>query len=74
MQRDLSTRDDDQPPGVSALRTAFEMVSGDFGLTECDLSLRTMVAEVVLECANEGLSEPLEIRKRAHSILRSRSN
>jgi hypothetical protein len=74
MQRDLSTRDNDQPSGVSALRTAFEMVGGDFGLTECELSLRIMVAEVVLECANEGLTEPPEIRKRAYFVLRSGSN
>jgi hypothetical protein len=74
MQRDFATQDDDQPTGVSALRAAFEMVSDDFGVTEGDLSLRTMVADVVMECAREGLSEPLEIRKRAHFILRSRSN
>jgi hypothetical protein len=73
MQRD-STQGDDHQAGVAALRTAFEMVSDDFGVTENDLSLRIMVAEVVVECAHEGLSEVMDIRKRANFILRSRSN
>ena len=70
----LRTQDENQDPVIPALRCAFEWVSQDFGLTESDFSLRNLVAEAVLECANEGLREPSDIRKRAHSILRSRSH
>ncbi|MGA9950658.1 MAG: hypothetical protein WBQ24_20590 [Xanthobacteraceae bacterium] len=64
----------DQDEVIPALRCAFEWVSQDFGVTESDFSLRNQVADVVLECANEGLCEPSDIRKRAHFIIRSRSH
>jgi hypothetical protein len=64
----------DQDEVIPALRRAFEWVSQDFGVTESDFTLRTLVADVVLECANEGLFEPSDIRNRAHFIIRSRSH
>jgi hypothetical protein len=76
MMRALITPDADAERRdiVAAVRTAFEMLSADFGVTESDGSLRDMVANVVLECAQKGLCEPMEIRECARGILRSRSH
>jgi hypothetical protein len=64
----------DQDDVIPALQCAFEWVSQDFQVTESDFTLRTLVADAVLECAHEGQFEPSDIRKRAHFIIRSRSH
>jgi hypothetical protein len=64
----------DQDEVIPALQCAFEWMSQDFKVTESDFSLRNLVADVVLECAREGLCEPSDIRMRAHFIIRSRSH
>jgi hypothetical protein len=74
MAHKLRAQEEDENGAIPALRCAFEWVSEDFGVTEGEFSLHNLVAEVVLECAKEGLCEPLDIRTRAHSILRSRSH
>jgi hypothetical protein len=64
----------DQDEVILALQCAFEWLSRDFAITESDLSLRNQIADAVIECANEGLCEPSDIRKRAHIVLRLRSH
>jgi hypothetical protein len=64
----------DQDEVIPALQFAFEWVSQDFGVSESDFSLRNLVADVVIECANEGLCKSSDIRKRAQFIIRSRSH
>jgi hypothetical protein len=74
MAREFRPQEEEHDEVILALRCAFEWVSQDFGVTESDFSLRDQVAHAILECANEGLREPSDIRERAHFILKSRSH
>jgi hypothetical protein len=58
------------PEHLTAMTSAFEVVSRDFGLAPCDVALRKWVASAVLECAHRGIRDRIEIRKCATKILR----
>jgi hypothetical protein len=58
------------PEHLQVMTSAFEIVSRDFGLELCDVTLRKWVASAVLECAHRGIRDRSEIRKCATKILR----
>jgi hypothetical protein len=72
MLQNPSGQDSERQELLAAARTAYEMVNSDFHISENDCSLRDMVAEAIIQCAIEGLSEVTAIRLRAHHLLKAR--
>jgi hypothetical protein len=58
---------------IAALATVFEDLCQALGLSPRDDGLRNIVAEVVIRCAQKGITDPDEVRKCAEASLRKAS-
>lgn len=55
---------------LTAMESAYDLVSRDFGLEPHERALRKWVESAILECAQRGIKNRLELRKCATEILR----
>lgn len=57
------------PEHVKILTTAFDDVCRDLGLAAREDALRDIVARAIIECAQRGVRDPVELRKCAHDAI-----
>jgi hypothetical protein len=63
--RDAPFDDED----IELMTSAFENVSGQLGLGRREDAIRDIVARAILECAQRGIRDPIELRKCARDVL-----
>ena len=51
------------------MSAAFEDVCGDLGFAVKDSVLRDIIAKVIIECAQRGIRNQIDLRKGAHDAL-----
>jgi hypothetical protein len=56
---------------IELMTSAFEDVSRQLGLERREDAIRDIVARAILECAERGIRDPIEIRKCARDVLRA---
>ena len=54
---------------IEMMSAAFEDVCGDLGFAVKDSVLRDIIAKVVIECAQRGIRNQIDLRKGAHDAL-----
>ena len=57
---------------IELMSSAFEDVSQQLGLGRREDAIRDIVARAILECAQRGIRDPIEMRKCARDVLRFR--
>ena len=57
------------PKDVEVMSAAFEDVCRDLGFAVKDSVLRDIIAKVIIECAQMGVRNQIDLRKGAHSAL-----
>jgi hypothetical protein len=55
---------------IETLTSVFEEISRELGLSAIEDALRDTLARVIVKCAEQGIRDPLEIRKCTYSLLR----
>lgn len=56
---------------IDLMSFVFDQVSIELGLSRSTDAVRDMVAKAVLECAQKGIRDPVEMRKCAHEVLQT---
>jgi hypothetical protein len=56
---------------IDLMSFVFDQVSIELGLSRSTDAVRDMVAKAILECAQKGIRDPVEIRKCAHDVLQT---
>ena len=54
---------------IELMTSAFANVSGQLGLGRREDAIRDIVARAILECAQRGIRDPIELRKCARDVL-----
>jgi hypothetical protein len=57
------------PKDIEIMSAAFEDVCGDLGFAVKDSVLRDVIAKVIIECAQRGVRNQIDLRKGAHDAL-----
>jgi hypothetical protein len=57
------------PKDIEVMSAAFEDVCRDLGFAVKDGVLRDIIAKVIIECAQKGIRNQIELRKGAHGVL-----
>jgi hypothetical protein len=55
---------------IEMLTLVFEDISGELGLAAIEDALRDTLARAIIRCAEQGIRDPLEIRRCAYGILK----
>ena len=58
-----------RPHHIELMSSAFEDVSKQLGLGRREDAIRDIVAKAILECAQRGIRDPIEMRKCARDVL-----
>jgi hypothetical protein len=59
------------PEHINLMTSAFEDICRELGLAAREDALRDIVAKTIIECAQRGISTPLELRQCARDALKS---
>jgi hypothetical protein len=59
------------PEYIDLMSFVFDQVSIELGLARSTDALRDLVAKAILECAQKGIRDPVEMRRCAHKVLQS---
>ncbi len=59
------------PEHIDLMVAAFEKVSVELGLAQKEDAIRDLVAKAIIECAQKGIRDPVEMRKCAHDVLQT---
>ena len=57
------------PKDIEVMSAAFEDVCRDLGFAVKDSVLRDIIAKVIIECAQKGIRNQIDLRKGAHGAL-----
>jgi len=55
---------------IEMLTLVFEDISRELGLAAIEDALRDTLARAIIQCAEQGLRDPLEIRRCAYGVLK----
>ena len=55
---------------IEMLTSVFEDISRELGLAAIEDALRDTLARAIIQCAEQGLRDPLEIRRCAYGVLK----
>jgi hypothetical protein len=59
------------PEYINLMVTAFETVSDELNLAQKEDAIRDLVAKAIIECAQKGIRDPVEMRRCAHDVLQA---
>ncbi len=57
------------PEHIEMMVATFEKVSEELGLALKEDAIRDLVAKGIIECAQKGIRDPVEMRRCAHDVL-----
>jgi len=55
---------------IEMLTSVFEDISRELGLAAIEDALRDTLARAIIQCAEQGIRDPLEIRRCAYGVLK----
>jgi hypothetical protein len=55
---------------IETLTSVFEEMSRELGLAAVEDAVRDTLARVIIQCAEQGIRDPLQIRQCAHALLK----
>jgi hypothetical protein len=55
---------------IEMLTSVFEDISRELGLAAIEDALRDTLARAIIQCAEKGIRDPLEIRRCAYGVLK----
>ncbi len=59
------------PEYIDLMVTTFETVSEELALAQKEDAIRDLVARAIIECAQKGIRDPIEMRRCAHEVLQA---
>jgi hypothetical protein len=59
------------PEYINLMVTTFETVSDELNLAQKEDAIRDLVAKAIIECAQKGIRDPVEMRRCAHDVLQA---
>ena len=59
------------PEHIDLMSFVFDQVSMELDLARSTDAIRDLVAKAILECAQKGIRDPVELRRCAHEVLQA---
>ena len=59
------------PEHIDLMSFVFDQVSMELDLVRSTDAIRDLVAKAILECAQKGIRDPVELRRCAHEVLQA---